>query len=145
MIRVVLDTNVLISALLTPGSPPAKILELALEGRLRIIISPAIIREIGLVLQYPKLKKTLQKHGLSSLEVEEAIFKILRVATITPGRLMVQGISRDPADDAILSCAAAGRADFLVSGDKDLTALDSYEGIRILEPAAFLRLIEAKE
>lgn len=142
MIRVVLDTNVLVSALLTPDSPPAEILESVLEGRLRIIISPAIIREIGVVFQYPRLKKTMQKHRLSAEEVEEAIFKILKVAIITPGEKIIQGVSRDPADDLILSCAAEGQADFVISGDKDLTELGSFEGIRIMEPANFLQLIE---
>ena len=142
MIRAVLDTNVLVSALLTPNGPPAKILELALEGRLRIIISPAIIREIGLVFQYPRLKKTMQKHRLSAEEVEEAILKILKVAIITAGEKIIQGVSRDPADDLILSCAAEGQADFVISGDKDLTELGSFEGIRIMEPANFLQLIE---
>ncbi len=142
MIRVVLDTNVLVSALLTPDSPPAEILASVLEGRLRIIISPAIIRETGLVFQYPKLKKTMQKHHLSAEEVEEAIFKILKVAIITPGEKIIQGVSRDPADDLILSCAAEGQADFVISGDKDLTELGSFKGIRIMDPANFLQLIE---
>ncbi len=143
MIRAVLDTNVLVSALLTPNGPPAKILELALEGRLRIIISPAIIREIGLVFHYPRLKKALQKHHLSFEEIEEAIFKILKVATITPGE-NPPGVSRDPTDDLVLSCAVEGQADFIITGDQDLTELESHEGIRIMEPATFLQLIETK-
>jgi hypothetical protein len=142
MIRVVLDTNVLVSALLTPVSPPAKILAAVLEGRLRIIISPAIISEIGLVFQYPRLKKTMRKHRLSAEEVEEALFKILKVAIITPGDKIILGVSRDPADDPILSCAVEGQADYVISGDKDLTELESFEGIRIMEPATFLRLLE---
>jgi uncharacterized protein len=144
MIRVVLDTNVLVSALLTPDGPPAEILESVLEGRLRIIISPAIIREIGLVFQYPKLKKIMQKHHLSAEEVEEVIFKILKVAIITPGEKIIQGVSRDRTDDLILSCAAEGQADFVISGDKDLTELGSFEGIRIMDPANFLQLIETQ-
>jgi putative PIN family toxin of toxin-antitoxin system len=142
MIRVVLDTNVLVSALLSPLGPSAHILELALTGRLNIIISPAIIREIDTVFQYPRLKKALKKHRVSNEELEGAILKILKVATITPGENIVRGASRDPADDLVLSCAAEGRADFVISGDQDLTELESYEGIRIMLPAAFLRLIE---
>jgi len=61
MIRAVLDTNVWVSAILTPGNPPAKILEFALTGKMRLIISPGIIREIGQVLKYPKVKKALKK------------------------------------------------------------------------------------
>ena len=57
MIRAVLDTNVWVSAILTPGNPPAKILEFAPTGKMRLIISPGIIREISQVLKYPKVKK----------------------------------------------------------------------------------------
>ncbi len=144
MIRVFLDTNVFVSALLTPESPPARILELALEGKLRLVLSSGIIKEIALVLQYPRVKKALRKRRLTSKEVEEAIFKILKTAAITPGAVVAEGISRDPADDMILSGAAEGQADFIISGDQDLTCLESFEGIRIVNPTTFLRLIEEK-
>ena len=143
MIRVVLDTNVFVSALLSPDSPPARILEFALEGQLRLVISPGIIREIGQVWQYPKVKKSLKKHRLTAAEVAEAILKILKVATITPGAETARGVSPDPADDMIISCAVEGQADFIISGDQDLTKLDSYEGIRIVSPAGFLKLLVA--
>ncbi len=142
MIRVVLDTNVFVSALLAPDSPPARILELALEGRLRLVISPGIIREISLVFQYPRVQKSMKKHRLTTEDVADTILKILKIATITPGAEFAQGVSPDPADDMVLSCAVEGRADFIISGDQDLTALESHEGIRIVAPATFLRAIE---
>jgi len=145
MMRVVLDTNVFVSALLAPNSPPAGILELALQGRLRLVISPGIIREIGQVLLYPKVKKSLQKHRLSTEEVADAIIKILKVATITPGVEIASGVSPDPADDRVLACAIEGRADFIISGDRDLTELESYKGIRIVTPAAFVKLLTTPE
>lgn len=143
MIRVVLDTNVFVSALLAPDSPPARILELALEGQLRLVISPGIIREIGQVWQYPKVKKSLKKHRLTAKEVANAILKILKVATITPGAETARGVSPDPGDDMVLSCAMEGQADFIISGDQDLTELEYYEGIRIVSPANFLKLLAA--
>lgn len=141
MLRVVLDTNVFLCALLAPDSPPAGILQLALQGRLRLVISPGIIIEIGLVLQYPKVKKSLRKHSLTEEEMADAIINILKIATITPGAEMVRGVAPDPGDDMVLSCAVEGRADFIVSGDRHLTGLESYEGIRIVAPAAFLQLL----
>jgi hypothetical protein len=143
MIRVVLDTNVFVSALLVPDSPPARILELILQGQLRLIISPGIIKEIGQVWQYPKVKKSLKKHRLTEAEVAAAVIKILKVATITPGAEIARGVSPDPADDMILSCAVEGQADFIISGDQDLTELESYEGIKIVSPASFLKLLAA--
>jgi len=145
MMRVVLDTNVFVSALLTPGSPPAGILELALTGQLRLVISPGIIGEIGLVWQYPKVKKSLKKHRLSTEEVTDATIKILKVATINPGVEIAPTVSPDPADDMVLACAVEGRADFIISGDRDLTELESYEGIRIVTPAAFVKLLATPE
>jgi putative PIN family toxin of toxin-antitoxin system len=141
MIRAVLDTNVWLSAILTPGNPPAKILELALTGNMRLIISPGIIREIGRVLQYPKVKKALKKFKITSQEVEDVILKLLKVALITPGALLAEGASNNPADDLIIACALEGHADFIISGDHHLTDLKNYQGIKIVDPATFLALI----
>jgi putative PIN family toxin of toxin-antitoxin system len=141
MIRVVLDTNVFVSALLVPDSPPARILEFALEGILRLVMSPGIIKEIGSVFNYPRLRKSMKKHRLTDAEVAETIFKILKIATITPGAEIAPGASQDPADDMVLSCAVEGQADFILSGDQDLIKLESYQLIKILTPATFLEMI----
>jgi uncharacterized protein len=143
MIRAVLDTNVWVSALLTPGHPPAKILEFSLTGKLRLIISPGIIKEIGRVLQYPKVKKALEKQQITSQEVEEVILKVLRVALITPGEILVEAVPGDPTDDMVIACALEGKADFIISGDHHLTDLESYQGIKILDPATFYELLRS--
>ena len=141
MIRAVLDTNVWVSAMLTPDKPPAKILEIALTGRMRLIISPGIIAEIGRVLQYPKVKRLWKNHRITSQEVDDVIFKLLKVALITPGKTLAEGVSDDPADDMIIACALEGRADFIISGDHHLTDLENYQGIKIVDPSTFLALI----
>jgi len=141
MIRAVLDTNVWVSAMLTPGNPPAKILELALAGKMRVIISPGIIRQIGQVLKYPKVKKVLKKRQFTSQEVDDIILKLLKVALITSGKSLADGVSGDPADDMIIACALEGRADFIISGDHHLTDLKNYQGIEIVAPSTFLELI----
>jgi putative PIN family toxin of toxin-antitoxin system len=142
MIRVVLDTNVFVSAILTPEGLPAKILEMALVGNMRMVISPAILREIGQAFQYPKIQKLLKKHGITPKEVEKVVLKILKASFLTPGQLSLEGFSRDPADDMVISCAVEGEANFIISGDRDLTDLESFQEIRILAPAAFLKLLE---
>jgi hypothetical protein len=141
MIRAVLDTNVWVSAILTPGNPPARILEFALTGKMRLLVSPGIIREIGQVLKYPKVKKTLRKHRITSQEVDAVILKLLKAAIITPGEILAEGVSADPADDMIIACALEGQADFIISGDHHLTDLEDYQGIKIVAPATFLALI----
>ena len=141
MIRAVLDTNVWVSAILTPGNPPAKILEFALTGKMRLLVSPGIIREIGQVLKYPKVKKSLKKHRITSQEVDDVILKLLKAALITPGGILAEGVSDDPADDMIIACALEGRADFIISGDHHLTDVKDYQGIKIVAPSTFLALI----
>lgn len=141
MIRAVLDTNVWVSAILSPGHPPAKILELALTGNLRLIISAGIIREIGRVLQYPKVKKALERRRITSQEADDVILKLLKAAIIAPGEILAQGVSDDPADDMIIACALEGRADFIISGDHHLIDLKNYQGIKIVDPSTFLALI----
>ncbi len=141
MIRAVLDTNVWVSAILAPGNPPAKILEFALTGGMRLLISPEIIREIGQVLQYPKVKKALRKHQITSQEVDDVILKLMRAAIITPGEILAEGATDDPADDMIIACALEGQADFIISGDHHLTDLKNYQGIKIVDPATFLTLM----
>jgi len=141
MIRGVLDTNVWVSAMLSPGNPPAKILELALTGKMQLIISPGIIREIVRVLEYPKVKKALKKHHITFQEVEDVIIKLLKVVLITSGEILAEGVSDDPADDMIIACALEGRADFIISGDHHLTDLKNYQGIKIVAPSTFLALI----
>jgi hypothetical protein len=141
MIRAVLDTNVWVSAILSPGHPPAKILELALTGNLRLIISAGIIRDIGRVLQYPKVKKALERRRITSQEVDDVILKLLKAAIIVPGEILAEGVSDDPADDMIIACALEGRADFIISGDHHLIDLKNFQGIKIIDPATFLALI----
>ena len=141
MIRAALDTNVWVSAILSPGHPPAKILELALTGNLRLIISAGIIREIGRVWQYPKVKKALERRRITSQEVDDVILKLLKAAIIVPGEILAEGVSDDPADDMIIACALEGRADFIISGDHHLIDLKNYQGIKIVDPSTFLALI----
>ena len=141
MIRVVLDTNVFLSGVLTPGRAPAKLLELVLSGKLKLLISPPIIQEIQRVFHYPGIIKVIKKRKLESKELEEAVFRIMRVAHITPGAVNVEGVAADPSDDMFLACALEGQADYIISGDHHLTDLKDYQGIRIMAPSAFIRLM----
>lgn len=142
MIRAVFDTNVFISALFNPKRPPAQVLELALQGKIRLIVSPQLVEEIERVLTYPKVKKLLKKRQTTTGEVVEAIAKILKVAVLTPGDLTIEAVPDDPADDMVLACALEGKADFIISGDHQLLDLENYQGIKIVNPARFLDLIE---
>ena len=139
MIRAVFDTNVLVSALLSPESPPARLLELALQGKMRLIFSPQLLEEARRVFSYPKLQRTLKKRGIDRGELEEVIGKILKVAVLTQGKRLVEAIPEDPADDMVLACAMEGQADFIISGDHHLIDLEAFAGIKIVDPTTFLK------
>ena len=141
MTRIVIDTNILVSAILTPEGNPAKILKLVLEGKLNLITSPAILEETRQVFNYPKLAKLMEKNNITRQEVYGFLDKMSRVALITPGQLEINAILEDPADNKIIVCALEGGADFIISGDHHLTDLKIFQGIKIVGPAAFLKIV----
>lgn len=133
MIKVVLDTNVYISAIVI-GGKPEKIIDLAREGEIDIYISKPILSEIERILS--------QKFKWSKDEVQEALLELTSITKLTNPKVTLSAIDDDP-DNRILECAVQERVDFLVSGDtKHLQPLKEYEGITILSPAGFLDEIE---
>jgi len=110
-----------------------------LEGKLNLIISPAILEETRQVFNYPKLAKLMEKNNLTSQEVYGFLDKMSRVALITPSQLEINAIPEDPADNKIIACALEGGADFIISGDHHLTDLKIFQSIKIIDPAAFLK------
>jgi putative PIN family toxin of toxin-antitoxin system len=136
--RVVLDANVLVSAVLYPSSNPGHILELIRQNAIQLLVSLDTLTEVKAVLLYPRLRKL---HRLSPKWIETFIQELADLAEMTPGDLIVDTIKTDPSDNIYLACAVEGKADFVVSGDKHLKNLKTYKGIGIIDPAAFLNLI----
>ncbi len=141
MIRIVLDANQFVSALLKPGSNSAKILTLTQEGKIRLLLSHPIISEIAAVLLYPKIVK---RHGKSDEYITSFIEKARSAAILTEGKLSIDVIKDDPSDNKYLTCAIEGGADFIISGDKHLKDLISVKGIKIVDPATFLEVIKKR-
>lgn len=138
MIRVVLDANQYVSALLKPHPNPATIVRLVYEGELSLLLSPAILEELRRVLAYPKLRKL---HRRTPKGIERFLGILEKIAVLSPGILGVSAIVDDPSDNIYLACAVEGNADFIVSGDHHLTNLKTFRGIPIVNPATFLKLI----
>lgn len=132
--RVVLDTNVVLSALLFRG-PTGRLVDLWQAGRFVFLVSRRIVNEYLTTLGY-------QKFGLSDQEirflVEEQILPFVEVIQRTP--LLKIPALQDVTDRKFVECAAAGRADFLVTGDAELLHLQDWQGCRIISPNLFLRL-----
>ena len=139
MIRTVLDANQFVSALLKPGSHPDAIMRLVREEKVTLLMSDPIRVEVLRVLTYPKIIKRL---AASTEELGEFIARLSAVAVFTPGTLALPPLAADPDDTKYLVCAVEGKADYIVSGDHNLTDLKSYQGIRIVDPATFLAELE---
>lgn len=139
MIKIVLDTNVLVSAVLSPNGKPAKILNMVKTGDLQLIISSEIINEIKDVFLYPQIKK--RNPFLQTLQqIEKFLGDLLKFAEITLGECKVNVVS-DASDNKFLECALEGEANFIISGDKHLKALRVFEGIEIIDPEEFLQKV----
>jgi putative PIN family toxin of toxin-antitoxin system len=128
--RAVLDTNVLLSAL-RGGRTRAILIALA-AGRFQLLSSPPLTRELRLVLARPEWRK-----ALDAADCRELLSIITEASHIVHPTQRITAC-RDPEDNALLECALAGHADYLVTGDRDLLVLDPFRGIRILRPAEFL-------
>lgn len=126
--RVVLDTNVLISAVLF-GGVPRELLWLAVQGRIRPITSAHLLDELEELLR--------EKFGFSHAAAAETRgeFEVLAEVVETTE---VPKVCRDPDDDAVLAAAAAGGAAAIATGDRDLLDLGAYGDIAILTPAALI-------
>jgi len=133
MIRAVLDTNVIISALFWSGNP-SQILDKSFESKFILISSVTIIDEIERVLA--------EKFKLPIQDIAEfhGIF-INRFEIIDPQICIPSAVPRDPTDNKIIECAVDGKADYIVTGDKDLLVLKKYRDIEIITPAKFIKLL----
>lgn len=134
MQRAVVDTNVLLSALLG-GRGTSPILHAVIARRFRLVASPTLLDELAGVLSRPEWLRLLEPTRCRE------VLTVVRDAAVfvTPRRRVTA--CRDPEDNAVLECALAGHADCVVTGDRDLLVLHPFRGIRILRPAEFLRLL----
>ncbi len=130
--RVVLDVNVLVSAIGWEG-PPSEVLLACRQGRLQIFLTTEILDELARVLAYPKLAR-LARHA----DLPVILAWLYRPEHLVVPTRTITVIEKDPADNRILEAAVAGRAEAIVSGDDDLLGLGQFEGIPIVTAAAFL-------
>ena len=130
MRRIVVDPGVLVSAALSPAGNPARIVEAVRSGRVVLIVSPHLLAELDDVLGRPKFATKLDADALSSLR------HVLAAAPAVDDPVAVS-VSRDPKDDYLVALARQTGADYIVSGDADLTVLDDLVP-PVRSPAAFL-------
>ena len=129
-LKVVIDTNVFISALNFPGIP-REILKLLRRGEIELYISPFILGEIKRIL--------LDKFGWSEQRIEKALNLINKRTILIWPKIKVSVIKEKDDDNRILECAVEANVHFIISGDKrHLLPLKEFRGIKIISPSEFL-------
>lgn len=139
MMRAVVDTNILVRAVIKPSGSVGPVLQRLRRRDYLLLISRATLDELVDVLSRPRLRA---KYGISDPVLRAVVrLMILRGELVSPQRRIAA--CRDPKDDKFLEVAVGGRADVMVSGDADLLSLDPFEGIPIVTPARFLTMLDA--
>jgi len=129
-VRLVVDTNTVVSGSLWPG-PPARLISAALGGQARMFCSLPMLLELQETLQRPKFSARLAGRGQTAESLTE-LFRAVCHET-TPAPIAIPDGLRDPDDLHVLACAVAAGADAIVTGDQDLLALKSFHGIPIIQ------------
>jgi putative PIN family toxin of toxin-antitoxin system len=135
VIHAVLDTNVLVSAFLIRLGPPRQILNAWQEGKFELVTSLPILQEVDEVLHRERIQR---KYSLREDDIWAYLLLLTVQGIVVPPVPNVDVVSRDPADNKILSAALVGQAQFIVSGDNDLLALGAFGDTKIVTPREFL-------
>jgi uncharacterized protein len=138
VIRAVLDTNVLISYLLTRRGPIARLIEHHLARDAFVLVSAwELLAELDRVLHYSKLQRYY-----SPVERTHFVALVMGLSELVELPEDIPRICRDPADDQVIACAVVGEVDVIVSGDRDLLAMERAGSIPILSAGQFLEMLE---
>lgn len=133
--KVILDTNVLISALLWKGKL-ASLYHLINEQKITLCFTKETFNELIKVFKYPHILKKVEKE---KIDLAEIVNKLVSKSIVVSTKIRVKIIKEDPFDNYFLACARATQASFIVSGDKHLLNLKKFKNIPILSPQEFLK------
>lgn len=137
MLKAVLDTNVLVSALIKPEGKPGQIV--VQHTKFELVLSDDIVAEAREVLHRKHIQR---RFHLADDEIEEFLGALRTFSTMIIGAPVENVIPNDPPDNLVLACAVGGEANYLVSGNEHILNLDNYRGIKMVKPAEFLRILE---
>ena len=144
MLRVVLDTNQFVSALLNPEGPAFEILKasgLKGEQKYELVISDEILSEFRKVISYPRIQKL---HKWSKEKVEIFITLLREIAHIDESQSRERIVIEDPDDDKFFHLAIKTGAQYIVSRDIHLLNVKEFRGVRVLKPEVFLSALKRK-
>lgn len=138
-LRVVMDTNVLVSGLFgIKNSPSSKIFQTVQKQKIILVISPAILEEVADVINRKRIAKLTK---MNEEDRKEFIAELIERSDVTAGKQLSQIVGRDLKDTKFLACGVEGKANYIITGDEDLWVLKEYEGIKILKPREFVELL----
>jgi putative PIN family toxin of toxin-antitoxin system len=134
MLRVVLDTNVLVSAIISDGKS-RELLRRGISKQFSIITSDLILKELTVVLRRPKFKT-------SPDEVQRVIVSLMRTAEVVNVTSKIKAVKEDPKDDMVVETAYDGNADMIVTGDSHLLVLNNFKKIKIVSVEQMLSYLK---
>src|SRR3954451_17479179 len=138
-LRVVVDTNVLVSGLFgIENAPPLKILTAIRKQRIILVTSAVIMKEVSTVINREKISKKIH---LNEEERKVFIDELIARSDATAGKQLERNFGRDIKDDKFLACGIEGAVDYIITGDRDLLVLTGYEGIKIVSPREFVETV----
>lgn len=140
--KIVPDANIYVSALVFQFGSSRRILDLWLEKRYEILISGPILDEVGRVLRYPRITK---RHGLDDTKITLVTEMLAEQAVWVEPLEQLNIVTENGSDNRYLECAVAGGADFIISGDEHLLKVECFRGMFVLNPAAFIALLNTAE
>ncbi len=141
--RLILDTNILLSALLSPLGAPAKLLEAWERKRFTLVACDALIEELRDVASRPFFRARLRTSVAELLAAEVRDFSFF--CRNLPSGASAPDSASDPKDRYLLALAEASLAEFLVTGDKELLTLKHHKSTRIVNPVAMIEVLKAHE
>jgi putative PIN family toxin of toxin-antitoxin system len=136
--RVVIDTNVVVSRFLSPSGAPAKVFDLWRTGAFDLVVSVAILNEYREALAYQRVRS---RHRMTDEEIAEVVSGFREFGILVEPEEIVNVIAADTEDNKLLECAVAGAAEYIVSGDRHLLDVGQYQGTQILSPEVFLAVL----
>ena len=139
--RIVIDTNVLVSAVLSQHGPSHALWDHVLDARLELFVTQALLDEFADVISRDKFAAVLPRTTRTS---QMLLLKLRESAELVASVPLPAPVSRDPDDDSVIAAAVAAQAAWIVTGDRDLLVLGSYEGIAIITPAQALQALAAQ-
>ena len=134
MTRVVLDTNVLASGFTNAAGPAGQVLVAWLHGQFDLLVSEHILTELRRTFHKPSFSRRWGKQ-----RVANNLALLRSAARLVSSTVAVHGVASHPEDDLVVATALSGQADYLITGDRQLLALGSYQGVPILSPRNFLQ------